>query len=384
MSELFDTPVDAFALNELEPLGQAEQDETTAVDERQIVPLTPEQATLVAEHFDVVDYVLHEAVSQGKLGPHAHLSDDFAGYLQLELCRTATRYNATVGASFKTYATNRLRYEIIDIIRNLSSLDGRPRSAVQRYLQQARQAEVNGQSLEPEAKLVVNVSLDDPLDSGDEAGLTRLSTLPDPLPTPEEVLVSDSSVDHITQLVHDLPTKLRTVVEEYIAGTTLDEIGERRNVTESRACQLMTQAKQLLLGRLDIAETEYDDKTLADKVLGNLLHSKHGTFSARSGADVTRRISNQTGVGAERVAKVIKRLQAEGYLEVDYSPRTRYIIDKLRLTPLGARLEVMPEPAVNADIKDSVVPDQRLEQEELTADSVLASLSRQLSISSPT
>jgi RNA polymerase sigma factor for flagellar operon FliA len=227
----------------------------------------PDPATrekLIMEYLPLVKYVV------GRMAvtlPPTVDSEDLMGYGVMGLIAAIERFNPERGFKFETFAVSRIRGAIIDELR---SQDWLPRSVRQKAKEMEatiRQVEHQlGRTATDEelatamgikvddlprslSEIVAPVlSLDDLVSMGDEGQkLSWLDTLPDDRVGPAAAFDQEEMVEILGQAIEALPERERLLITLYYhEGLTLKEIGQVLSVTESRVCQLHSQA----VGRL--------------------------------------------------------------------------------------------------------------------------------------
>lgn len=227
----------------------------------------PDRATrekLIMEYLPLVKYVV------GRMAvtlPPTVDSDDLMGYGVMGLIAAIERFNPDRGFKFETFAVSRIRGAIIDELR---SQDWLPRSVRQK----AKEMEAAIRGLEHQlgrtasdeelagamgvkvddlpknlSEIVAPVlSLDDLVSMGDDGQkISWLDTLPDERMGPAGVFDQEEMVEILGQAIDALPEREKLLITLYYhEGLTLKEIGQVLTVTESRVCQLHSQA----VGRL--------------------------------------------------------------------------------------------------------------------------------------
>ncbi|MNS04025.1 RNA polymerase sigma-D factor [compost metagenome] len=227
----------------------------------------PDRATrekLIMEYLPLVKYVV------GRMAvtlPPTVDSDDLMGYGVMGLIAAIERFNPDRGFKFETFAVSRIRGAIIDELR---SQDWLPRSVRQK----AKEMESAIRGLEHQlgrtasdeelakamgvkvddlpknlSEIVAPVlSLDDLVSMGDDGQkISWLDTLPDDRMGPAGVFDQEEMVEILGQAIDALPEREKLLITLYYhEGLTLKEIGQVLTVTESRVCQLHSQA----VGRL--------------------------------------------------------------------------------------------------------------------------------------
>jgi RNA polymerase sigma factor for flagellar operon FliA len=185
--------------------------------------------------------------------------DDLIQAGMLGLMEAARRFDATRGASFNTFAEQRIRGAMLDEVRRN---DWAPRSVHRkardiseaiRILETATGEEAKdeaiaaqlGWSLVEYHKTLADLrgqkmlSLDDPGAEGESLG----DQLIDPQEEPSETVQKQHLIGHLSQAIEGLPERERLVLSLYYdEELNLKEIGEVLGVSESRISQLHSQA----------------------------------------------------------------------------------------------------------------------------------------------
>jgi RNA polymerase sigma factor for flagellar operon FliA len=228
---------------------------------RRIVPGSIEEEELVREHLPLVKIVVGRLAMS--LSPHADFDDLHSSGL-VGLLHAARKYDPQVGSSFEAYACLRIRGAVLDELRRLDwvprSVHGKARKvrAVMRELEQVKgalptDAEMAGAlklSLVQYGKLLEEirpatfVSLDSLPSSEAEEGRSRHEDINDETQeTPTEVASRRELTNLIAGRIRELPKMQRQVLAlYYFEDMRLREIGAVFGVTESRICQIHTQA----------------------------------------------------------------------------------------------------------------------------------------------
>jgi len=187
----------------------------------------------------------------------------------LGLLDAMNRYEAGLGAQFETYATQRVRGAMLDGLRDNDWLprglrrDLRRIEAMISQLEQERGraptetelAQALGMPLADYQKLLQDarghqlVYFEDFVDADDEDFLERHTTDDDS--DPARLLEDQNSRDLLVQAIEVLPEREKLIMALYYEeDLNLREIGEVLGVTESRVCQLHSQAIMRLRARM--------------------------------------------------------------------------------------------------------------------------------------
>ncbi|HLZ63876.1 MAG TPA: FliA/WhiG family RNA polymerase sigma factor [Ktedonosporobacter sp.] len=242
---------------------------------------------LITEYAPLVRFVV------GRLGiPPTSLleAEDLVSYGMIGLINAIDRFDPGRGVRFEAFATSRIRGAVIDQLRALNWL---PRSAVSRmrqievalaHLEQrlgrcAREEEVAnelGVSIARYRQMLLEMSttvlsLDAPLSAfmqDDEA--TVLSDLLEDQAAigPAEEVERNELTHSLSAAIEHLPEREQLLLALYYQEElTMKEISKVVNVSESRVCQLHTQAIMRLRGALSAYRANPGDSTNDPKVI---------------------------------------------------------------------------------------------------------------------
>ena len=195
--------------------------------------------------------------------------DDLVQNGMLGLLDTINRFESGMGAQFETYAAQRVRGAMLD---GLRENDWLPRSLrrdfrrIEVAIAQLEQeygrvpseielAKALGMTLADYQKMLQDarghqlISFEDMVEDGDEDFLERHLT--DDSNEPSKVLEEESLRRMLVQGIEALPEREKLMMALYYEqDLNLREIGEVMGVTESRVCQLHTQAVARLRARI--------------------------------------------------------------------------------------------------------------------------------------
>ncbi len=215
---------------------------------------------LILQYAPLVRYVV------GRLAvtlPPTIDQEDLYGYGLIGLIQAVEKFSLDRGVKFETYAITRIRGAILDELR---SQDWVPRSVRSRTrdvseAMQALEAELGRPASEEELARKLGVSASDlahimaqetspflSLDelvqvSDDGQSITWLDTMADERPGPAAMLEEQEFRDQLAAAIDALPEREKILLALYYQeGLTLKEIGLVLKVSESRVCQLHTQA----------------------------------------------------------------------------------------------------------------------------------------------
>jgi RNA polymerase sigma factor for flagellar operon FliA len=235
----------------------------------------PDKEQLVIQYAPLVKRIAYHLMA--KLPPSVQV-DDLIQNGMIGLLDAISRYEDGLGAQFETYAVQRVRGAMLD---GLRENDWLPRS-LRREMRRVEAAihileQQHGRPpQESELAMALDMSLDDyqkllldarghqlvyledlgNADDGDgEAFLERnmASAEPDPL----AMLLDQDMRTHLIQAIEALPEREKLMMALYYdEELNLREIGEVMGVTESRVCQLHSQAIARLRSRVMGADAE--------------------------------------------------------------------------------------------------------------------------------
>jgi RNA polymerase sigma factor for flagellar operon FliA len=224
----------------------------------------PPVEELVVKHGELVRRIAYHVVS--RLPAHIEV-DDLIQAGMIGLLNAAQNFTPTKGANFETYAGIRIRGAMLDearksnwtprsTFRNAKQVSQAIRSIENRTGRDARGQEIAdtlGVSIEEYHRMVESAAssrllsyeqlADDP---------ERAAMLPEaPEDGPETVLEEDQFREALAQAVGGLPERERLVLSLYYDDElNLREIGEVLEVSESRVCQIHSQAVLRIRARL--------------------------------------------------------------------------------------------------------------------------------------
>ncbi|MEB3298269.1 MAG: FliA/WhiG family RNA polymerase sigma factor [Candidatus Sericytochromatia bacterium] len=227
-----------------------------------------EREQLIVHYMPLVRYVV------GRLAltlPSTLDQDDLNGYGLIGLIQAVEKFQPERGVKFETYAATRIRGAILDELRSqdwvprsvrsrgreiseamvrLEATLGRPATDDELARHMGLSVQELGHAMARETSPFL--SLDEMIQgSEDGQSLTWLDTMPDERPGPAHILEEDEFRRELAAAIDRLPERERMVLALYYKeGLTLKEIGQVLGVTESRVCQIHTQAALRLRGHV--------------------------------------------------------------------------------------------------------------------------------------
>jgi RNA polymerase sigma factor FliA len=162
---------------------------------------------------------------------------------------------------FEAYASHRVQGAILDYLRSLDPLSRKLRGASRRITEVTAELtrQLGRNPEEDEIAAGLGLALDDYHDlltQISDAGLARLELTESvqdrsDFVSPEHIASQRELVAQVADAIDALPERLRTVLGlHYQEDCSFREIGELLNVTESRACQLHTEAVHRIRAQL--------------------------------------------------------------------------------------------------------------------------------------
>jgi RNA polymerase sigma factor for flagellar operon FliA len=218
---------------------------------------------LIKAHIGLVRHVVGRVVVRL---PEGVDRDDLESAGVIGLIKAADRFDPTRGVKFATYASAVVRGEVMEALR---AKDWAPRSLRRRYRQleetiaqlqrqlrrQPDESEIRRalhlgeeqyQDLLAETSAMAITSLDELMEGEEglyETGEEGFTEPPGTALDPAEVVEQEAFKELLAEAVDQLPERDRIVIGLYYQDElTLREIGEVLDITESRVCQIHTQA----------------------------------------------------------------------------------------------------------------------------------------------
>ncbi|MDD5176092.1 MAG: RNA polymerase sigma factor FliA [Sterolibacterium sp.] len=226
----------------------------------------PDKDQLVLQYAPLVKLIAYQLMA--KL-PSSVQVDDLIQNGMIGLLDAIGRYQEGLGAQFETYAAQRVRGAMLDglrendwlprgLRRDMRRVEGAINALEQKHGRpplESELAEALGMALTDYQKMLHEarghqlVYLEDLTDTGDDAYLERhlASSQLDPL----AALLDHDMRETLVRAIGDLPEREKIMMALYYdEELNLREIGEVLGVTESRVCQLHTQAIARLRSRI--------------------------------------------------------------------------------------------------------------------------------------
>ena len=199
--------------------------------------------------------------------PPTVLLEDLVQVGMVGLIEASRNYDAGQGASFETYAGIRIRGAMLDEIRRS---DWTPRSVHRKARQvsevmRAIENEKGRDAKDVEIAEAMNISLDEyhqilqdsvgsrvfSIEEMDSLGMRNPGSMKDTSNGPADGLEREAFKMALVEAISDLPEREKLVVSLYYdEELNLREIGEVLGVTESRVCQIHSQATSRLRSKL--------------------------------------------------------------------------------------------------------------------------------------
>jgi RNA polymerase sigma factor FliA len=235
-----------------------------------IVPTAPARATLpppvrAARMFKTVRQIA--ARMARRLPRHVDV-EDLVGAGALGLADAFSRRNGMPGPEFEAFASYRVRGAMLDELRRLDAMPRRSRTRAKEVARAHRTVEQRSGTAAKDEEVAQELGLDM---SAYQVLRGKLEASRGPIQLTLAANDDDDKVDEIadaktempdaivarTQIselvvegINTLPERMRLVlVGLYVEGQTLKEVGRGLGVSESRVCQIHTEALQLLRSR---------------------------------------------------------------------------------------------------------------------------------------
>jgi RNA polymerase sigma factor for flagellar operon FliA len=215
---------------------------------------------MVLRHVSLIHYVL------GRLGVTAEIGMDYEDLVHqglLGLIDAVDRYNPEYGTQFSTYATVRIRGKVLDYLRSMDWLSRTARHR-SKSIQKAIQTITSQTNVPPNEKEIsefmgldldkvhqglmdshkIIVSLDALVNLDEDNENSLYDTLADDNQAdPAEIATENDLKTRLINCLKRLPERDQLVLSlYYFEELTLKEIGKVLEVSESRACQIHSQA----------------------------------------------------------------------------------------------------------------------------------------------
>lgn len=225
---------------------------------------TPDYDELVTRHATLVKRIAYHLLSRL---PSCVQAEDLIQAGMIGLLEAARNYDATQGASFETYAGIRIRGSMLDEIRKG---DWAPRSLhrkIREIAQAVREIEAQYGRDAKDTEIVekLNMSLDEyhqvlqdsrthqvlSFEDLQSKDVSMADGVAEKLPGPLQQLVSEDMKEILAAAIESLPERERLVMSLYYdEELNLRETGEILGVSESRVCQIHSQALIRLKARV--------------------------------------------------------------------------------------------------------------------------------------
>ncbi len=228
-----------------------------------------QRETLILQHLPLVKYLVNRISAQLP----AHLdSQDLASAAVIGLVNAADRFDAGRGVQFKTFAEQHIRGAILDELRANDSMSRTMRDKYKlvdremRKLEQHLGRSPTGQEIAEGLQISMDdyhgllddihefsfISLDDSWDD-DEGHTVNIADVlrDDDEKGPQQQVMNRQLTEVMVTAIESLPEKERLAVTlYYYEEMNLKEIGAVLHLTESRICQILSQAMVRLRSKM--------------------------------------------------------------------------------------------------------------------------------------
>jgi RNA polymerase sigma factor for flagellar operon FliA len=229
--------------------------------------------------------------------------EDLVGAGALGLADAFSRRNGMPGSEFEAFASFRVRGAMIDELRRLDAMPRRSRTRAKEVAKARSAVEQRSGSAAEQEQIAEELGLDLPAyhamrakleasrgpihlspPANDEDGTVQ--ELADAKAEAPDVIVARAELGElVVEGINTLPERMRQVlVGLYVEGETLKEIGVSLGVSESRVCQIHTEALRILRSRIQDEAGEESDAAPVTRVRLRPL-----AFAAQEEAPVRRR-----------------------------------------------------------------------------------------------
>ncbi len=238
---------------------------------------------VILRYVPLVHFVLGRLGISKEYGPEY---EDLVSYGLLGLIDAVDRYDTGFGTQFSTYATLRIRGQILDFLRKRDWLSRSARqraravqeatnelfTKLQRMPTEEELAEFLNydlgklrQAMVDASRMIISIDADISSDGEGEGALHEILS-DENQEDPSEILMEEDLKSDLAQALHQLPEKERLVLALYYnEGLTMREIGEVLEVSESRVCQIHSRAAMNLRAILTADQSGSSPKSPNEK-----------------------------------------------------------------------------------------------------------------------
>ena len=224
-------------------------------------------ASSASETRELLDFVCRLARRMCRRLPSSVAVDDMVSAGNEGLVQAMRSFDESRGIRFTTFARHRIVGAMLDELQRLDTLSRTHRKR-QRHLEASAArltAHLGREPTEAELASAVGVPVARYREWKEQTRETRVVHLvqgrdeenqgrhepSDPGPDPEALLLDSDMSERVRSALNDLPVRHRQVVQMYFEQEmTLTRVGAALGVTESRACQLKSQATRSLRSAL--------------------------------------------------------------------------------------------------------------------------------------
>ncbi|HEY8890015.1 MAG TPA: FliA/WhiG family RNA polymerase sigma factor [Clostridium sp.] len=239
-----------------------------------IARATDVREQIVTKHIPLVKYIASRVI----IGKTKYVEyEDLISYGMLGLMDALSKFDATKGMKFSSYASIRIKGAMIDELRRNSPISKGAMDKLNRYneaierLQKRLYKEPTNHEIAKELGITIYevaeienninyisvVSLEDLIFSDDDDMPLSGTIKDDRSPSPEGALEKKEQIEYLALGLDNVKEKDKLVLTlYYYEGLTLKEIGNILSVSESRVCQLHSRA--LINLRKALIKLKYD------------------------------------------------------------------------------------------------------------------------------
>lgn len=245
------------------------------------VELTAEQVELVVGNLDLVNAIAH--IVYGKIGGIGSevTVEDLIQQGSIGLIQAAKRYRPSSEASFQTFASRRIRGEMLDFVREAGPHSRSVQQKVKKWmvawgsLRQELQREPTNEEIAAKIGFVdqeeidevrwaiasfAQTSLNGRVEGVDQEATELIQLLEDPGARFEERVLLEISMSEALKNTFLDPRERLAIERHFFEGMFLREVGESFNLTESRASQIVSKGlKKIRYANPDLSDAQRAD-----------------------------------------------------------------------------------------------------------------------------
>lgn len=215
---------------------------------------------IVKKYIPLVKYIASRVI----IGKYKYIEfEDLISYGMVGLMDAINKFDESKGMKFSSYASIRIKGEMIDNLRKNSPISKNSIDKLNKYnetveklqkqfLREPTEKEIADglnislkevSEIENNINYISVVSLEDMIFTDDDDISLGSTIKDDKTPSPEKAFEDNEEIEYLTKAMETLNEKDKQVLSlYYYEGLTLKEIGKILEVSESRVCQLHSRA----------------------------------------------------------------------------------------------------------------------------------------------